>query len=383
MIYLDNAATSFPKPPSVIEAQVRCMQESGGNAGRGSHALAMAAAETIYECRTVAATFFGLDSPEQVVFTPNTTLAINIALKGLLREGDHVLLSDMEHNAVFRPICKMASEGRITYDVFPTFPQRKKRSAEDICGAICARIRPNTRLLVCAHASNLCSSVLPLREIGALCAQKGILFVVDAAQSAGHIKINMKEAGIDALCVPGHKGLLGPQGSGLLLLRKGLFLDTLMEGGNGVDSLEGMMSEESPERYEVGTLPTPAIAGLCEGIRCVSRMGLEAIASHEVALNRYLQEHLLRMRGIRVYVPNHIGSVLLFNVRGLSADTVGRWLGERGICVRSGYHCSALGHKTLRTPNGGAVRVSPGIWNTANDMDCLLEALSSLIHKGL
>ena len=342
MIYLDHAATSFPKPPSVIEAQVRCMQESGGNAGRGSHALAMAAAEKIFECRTVAADFFGADSPEEVIFTPNTTAALNIALKGLLRQGDHVLLSDMEHNAVFRPICKLANEGRITYDVFPTFPQRKNRTAEEICRAILARIRPNTRLLVCAHASNICSSVLPLEEIGALCAQKGLLFVVDAAQSAGHIPINMKKVGIDALCVPGHKGLLGPQGSGLLLWRKGLIADTLMEGGNGVDSLEGIMTEASPERYEVGTLPTPAIAGLCEGIRCVERMGIEAIASHERALNRYLQERLLRMRGVRVYVPNHIGSVLLFNVRGYSADTVGQLLGDRGICVRSGYHCSAL-----------------------------------------
>lgn len=382
MIYLDHAATGFPKPPSVIEAQLRCMQERGGNAGRGSHALAMAAAETIFECRTVAAGFFGLDFPEQVIFTPNTTAALNIALKGLLREGDHVLLSDMEHNAVFRPIFRMAREGKIAYDLFPTFPQKESRTAEDICNAISERIQPNTRLLVCAHASNLCSSVLPLEDIGAICAKKGILFVVDAAQSAGHIPINMKQMRIDALCVPGHKGLWGPQGSGMLLLRKGLVADTLMEGGNGVDSLEGGMTEESPERYEVGTLPTAAIAGLCEGIRCVERVGVETVFAHESALNRYLQERLLRMRGIRIYVPNHIGSVLLFNVRGFSADTVGQLLSEKGICVRSGYHCSALGHKTLGTPNGGAVRVSPGIWNTQDDMDALLEAISDLLQRG-
>jgi len=277
MIYLDHAATSYPKPLSVIRAQVLCMRDGGGNSGRGSHALAMTAAKKIFECREVAARFFGADSPEQVVFTPNTTAALNIAIKGLLHKGDHVLLSDMEHNSVFRPIYKMARKGRISYDVFPTFPQKQNCTAQDICREICKRIRPNTKALVCAHASNICSRVLPLDAIGEICAQRGILLIVDAAQSAGHIPINMKESGIDALCVPGHKGLWGPQGTGMLLLRRGLVADTLMEGGSGVDSLEGDMPQSSPERYEAGTLSAPLIAGLCEGIRCVERVGIEAI----------------------------------------------------------------------------------------------------------
>lgn len=383
MIYLDHAATSYPKLPSVIKAQVLCMQEGGGNPGRGSHALAMAASQKIFECREVAADFFGLDSPECVIFTPNTTVALNIAIKGLLKAGDHVLLSDMEHNAVFRPIYKMAREGKITYDIFPTFPQKRNRTADDICRAISSRIRPNTKALVCAHASNICSSVLPLEEIGALCAQRGILLIVDAAQSAGHIPINMKNCGIDALCVPGHKGLWGPQGTGLLLLKKGVIADTLTEGGSGVDSMQGEMPQNAPERYEAGTLSAPLIAGLCEGIRCVKQIGPETVFAHECALNRYLQERMLRIPGIRVYVPNHVGSVLLFNVRGVPADTVGQLLNRRGICVRTGYHCTALGHGTLETPKGGAVRVSPGFWNQKDDMDALLHALSDIVRKEL
>ena len=382
MIYLDHAATSFPKPMAVIEAQTLCMKKKCGNPGRGSHSLALAAAQTVFECREAAARFFGLNAPDRVIFTQNTTASLNFAIKGLLKRGDHVLLSDMEHNAVFRPICKLAREGRITYSLFPTLVHKQDRTPKEICDAICARIRPNTKMLICAHASNICSSVLPLLEIGKLCAEKGILFITDAAQTAGKIPINMNELGIDALCVPGHKGLLGPQGVGLLLLREGLVANTLMEGGSGVDSLAEAMPEEAPERYEVGTLPTPAIAGLCAGIQTVERMGIEAISAHEREWTGYLQERLLSLRGIEVYVPHHVGSVLLFNVRGVPSDRIGRLLSDRGICVRTGYHCAALGHKTLGTPAGGAIRVSVGPWNKIGDADALIGVLSEIVRKG-
>ncbi|MBQ7335146.1 MAG: aminotransferase class V-fold PLP-dependent enzyme, partial [Clostridia bacterium] len=246
MIYLDNAATSFPKPWRVTEEQARCMKFYCGNPGRGSHTLAMRAAEKIYECREEAATLFGSPHPENLIFTMNTTLALNTAIKGLLHDGDHVLISDMEHNAVFRPIYKLARERRITYDIFPTYPTAPTRSATQICEGISKRIRPNTRMLICAHASNICSAVLPLEEIGALCRRKKILFVVDAAQSAGHLSIDMERMQIDALCVPGHKGLLGPQGTGILLLGNGIVADTLAEGGSGFNSLDGNMPEEAP-----------------------------------------------------------------------------------------------------------------------------------------
>jgi len=383
MIYLDQAATGFPKPSSVIEEQARCMRTYCGNPGHGSHALAMAAATKIYECRETAASFFGAESPSRVVFTLNTTMALNFAIKGLLRAGDHVLISDMEHNAVYRPIYKMADSGMITYDIFPTFVHQKGRTAEDICRAIEMRVRPNTRMLICAHASNICSAVLPLREIAALCARYGLLFVVDAAQSAGHFPIHIEEIGIDALCVPGHKGLYGPQGTGMLILRKGVLADTVLEGGSGVDSLLGMMPSESPERYEAGTLATPAIVGLCEGIKTVQSIGIDAIAEREKRLIQYLKKRLSCLRKVTVYVPHHEGSVLLFNLLGIPANALGNALNSRGICVRAGYHCSALGHQTLGTPVGGAVRVSVGYFNETEELDALVNALSDVSRNGI
>lgn len=380
MIYLDNAATSFPKPRSVTEEQARCMREYCGNPGRGSHALAMAAAEKLYECRVALAELFGSDSPEKVVFTMNTTMALNMAIKGLLHAGDHVLLSDMEHNATFRPIYKMAREGLISYDIFPTMVLDDRRSPQAICDGIEALIKPRTRMLICAHASNICSAVLPLEEIGSLCRRRGILFAVDAAQSAGHIPIDVERMKIDALCAPGHKGLLGPQGIGFLIWGKDVYADTLMEGGSGFNSLDGMMPTDPPERYEAGTLPTPAIAGLCEGIRAVRRMGVENIGRHEHDLNLCLSTLLSDIPGITVYAPKHIGSVLLFNADGIPADRMGQELNRRGFCVRAGYHCAALGHATLRTPVGGAVRVSPGPFNTYDQIFSFARAVRESVR---
>ena len=378
MIYLDNAATSFPKPRRVAEEQLRCMQIYGGNPGRGSHALALAAAEKIYECREALASFFGSSNPENVIFTMNTTMALNTVIKGLLRHGDHVLISDMEHNAVFRPIYKLARDGVITYNVFETFPTNSTRSAEMICASILELIRPNTRMLICAHASNICSATLPLTEIGALCRKKGILFVVDAAQSAGHLPIDMTKMQIDALCIPGHKGLWGPQGCGALILGEGIVADTLMEGGSGYNSLEGNMPEEAPERYEAGTLPTPAIAGLLEGIREVNRLGIDYIHSHECALTSRFCERLSVMPKATLYAPERKGSISLFSLQDISSDRVGAFLNERGFCVRTGFHCAALAHATLGTPPSGAVRVSPSLFNTTAQIDALCDALKEL-----
>lgn len=379
MIYLDNAATSFPKPHRVPEEQLRCMQTYCGNPGRGSHALALAAAEKIYECREELASFFVAPGPENVVFTMNTTMALNTVIKGLLRRGDHVLISDMEHNAVFRPIYKLARDGIISYDVFNTFVNIPTRTPQSICASILEKLKPNTRMLICAHASNICSATLPLREIGELCRKKGILFVVDAAQSAGHLPIDMADMQIDALCVPGHKGLWGPQGSGILLLGDGIVADTLIEGGSGYNSLEGNMPEEAPERYEAGTLPTPAIAGLLEGVREVRRIGLAHIHSHETALTERLCERLRDMPRITLYAPHCKGGVLLFSVQDVPADRIGAVLNSRGFCVRTGFHCAALAHATLQTPPSGAVRVSPSLFNTAAQMDAFADTLSELL----
>ncbi len=376
MIYFDNAATTFPKPASVYAEVTRCIRSWCGNPGRGSHALSRIAAEKIYECREEAASLLGLDAPEQVIFTLNTTAALNTAIKGLFHHGDHVLISDMEHNAVLRPVHKLAQEGKITYDIFPTYTGNGKiPTAQEICHAIACRITPQTKGVICAHASNICSASLPLREIGALCHEKGLLFIVDAAQSAGHLPIHMGQMHIDALCVPGHKGLYGIQGSGMLLLSPGQLLDTLTEGGNGVRSLDPTMPDFAPERYESGTLPTPAIAGLCEGIRFVRRVGIETIAKQEERLYGRLRELLLNTQGVKVYAPQFVGSTLLFSVDGMPSDAVGRGLDARGFCVRCGFHCSALGHRTLGTPDSGAIRVSFGYFNRPTQVDAFYRAL--------
>lgn len=377
MIYLDNAATCFPKPSSVSREVVRCMQKYCGNPGRGSHALSLAAAEKVYECRAELAALMNAGDAESVVFTMNATMALNMAIKGLVRDGDHVLLSDMEHNAVLRPVHRLAADGRITYDVFPTFPTDPTRSPAEICASIRQRIRPNTRLLVCAHASNICSATLPLDEIGMLCHENGILFVVDASQSAGHLPIDLRQMHVDALCLPGHKGLLGPPGTGALLLGDGIRPSTLIEGGSGYHSRDPFMPDEPPERYEAGTLPTAALAGLCEGIREVRRRDVASIRAHECSLVSLLKERLSESERITLYAAHHSGSILLFNVDGIGSDHLGQLLNERGFCVRSGLHCAPLAHATLQTPPSGAVRVSPSLFNTPSHVnalaDCVLE----------
>ncbi len=379
MIYLDNAATSFPKPRRVWEEQERCMRTYCGNPGRGSHRLAMRSAEKIYECRELLARMMGNSHPENVVFTMNTTAAINTAVKGLLRRGDHVLISDLEHNAVWRPVCKLAREGKITYGIFPSYALSRDRSAEKICKGIEEMIRPNTRMLICTHASNVCSVTMPLSEIGALCRRHGILFVVDAAQSAGHLPISMEEMKVDALCLPGHKGLFGVQGSGALLLGENIYAEPLMEGGSGLNSLDEAMPDEAPERYEAGTLPTPAIVGLCEGIRFIDEIGLESISEHENTLCELIEERLRSLKRITPLAPQAAGGILLFYVNGIPADVVGSELDKRGICVRSGFHCAALAHRTLETPAEGAVRVSLGYFNRRSDADALWRAMREIL----
>ena len=375
MIYLDNAATTYPKPRSVYEATLSYMRTCGGNPGRGSHPLSLAAAETVFECRSLISSLFGLDSPENTVFTLNTTYALNTVIKGVLRNGDHVLISDLEHNSVYRPIYRLAQEGRIKYGIFRSFAGAP-HTDYDIINDILSRLNMRTRMIVCTHASNICSEVLPIKKIGELCRKRGIFFCVDAAQSAGHIPIDLKEINADALCIPAHKGLYGPQGCGIILLRSEAVLKTLAEGGNGINSLEGAMPEVSPERYEAGTLPMPAIAGLCAGVREVAELTPERIHAHECALFRYAKERLSQIEGVSIYAPQAEGSVLLFDLDGIMPDALGERLGNGGICVRSGYHCAALAHGALKTKTGGAVRASFGIYNTFEDIDALCDAVS-------
>ena len=376
-VYLDHAATSYPKPPPVIAAVTECMKRSGGNPGRGSHRLALAAAKEIYACREVAAGMFG-SQPERVIFTLNTTHALNLAIQGIMGKGGHAVCSDMEHNSVYRPLYRLTADGIIDFDVFDTFPTVSSKTDDRILSSLVSKLRPDTRMVVCAHASNICSATLPIAAIGALCRRMGILFVVDAAQSAGSVAIDMERMNIDILCFPGHKGLMGPQGTGMMLLRDGVVLDTLMEGGNGMDSLRGEMGEDTPERYEPGTLQTPAIAGLRAGMEFVRSVGAETIGEHERRLGRALTERLAEHPRVHLYGSTTPGAVVLFSVDGYTSEEVGHILDKAGICVRPGFHCSALGHKTLRTPAGGAVRASFGWFSKERDVDALWKVLKEL-----
>lgn len=378
--YLDNAATTFPKPPSVLRAVTESLRDFGGNAGRGSHRLARRAAEVLYRTREEVAAFVGLSDPTRVVFTPNTTYALNLALKGFLNAGDHVLISDLEHNSVLRPIVALGESRGVTYSVFPTEHLTSTLSVELTLAPL---LQTNTRAVVSTHASNLCSRTLPIRAIGDFCRRHGLLFLVDAAQSVGHLPIDLARDGITALAAPGHKGLYGPQGSGFLALSASLSEDELprplVEGGSGYQSLLPEMPALPPERYEAGTVALPSVAGLSAGIGFVREVGIDGIREHEASLFRLARERLGNLDGVTLYAPESVGSVLSFSLAGHPSEEVADALDREGICVRAGFHCTALAHRTLRTPaESGAVRLGFGYYNTPEEVRRVADAVRRL-----
>lgn len=385
VIYLDQAATSFPKPEHVVRAVCDCMTHYCGNPGRGSHELAIKSARKVYECRKLLGKMFGAE-PERVIFTLNTTYAINMVIKGIMSDGDHMLISNFEHNSVYRPVRQMERDGIISFDIFDVYKPGCEQNDDMILENISSKIRPNTRLIFCTHTSNICSFSLPIKKIGKLCRENNILFGVDAAQSAGHSVIDMREMNIDFLCMPAHKGLLGPQGCGILIFGENVTpssLSTLIEGGNGINSLEDFMGDDSPERFEAGTVSTPSIAGLCEGLKFLENYGIENISKHCITLWNYAYARLSENNRIKIYAPEYSGSILLFNILQIPSDLVGEELNLRGICVRTGFHCSSLGHKTLKTDTGGAVRVSFGVFNTLSDAQALAQAVNDISESGV
>ena len=335
--------------------------------------MALAAAEQIYSCREELAAFLGLSAPERILFTLNTTHALNFAIKGLLKDGDHVLISELEHNAVRRPLHRMMAEKSVTVDVFPVLGL----TCEQIIAGIAERFKPATKVVICTHASNVCSAVLPIASIGSLCHEKGIFFIVDGAQSAGVYPIHMKKMHMDALAIPAHKSLYGIQGCGVLALGERISLDPLLEGGSGVDSLSTEMPADPPERFEAGTLPTPAIVGLLEGVRSLRNGMVEQIAARERSLFLAARERLSSL-GMQIYAPEYEGAVLLFNAPNVLSTELGRYLSSCGICVRSGLHCAPMAHRALGTPEGGAVRISFGRYNTLADIDALWRVLKNM-----
>lgn len=371
MIYLDNAATSFPKPREVAEAVNACITRYCGNPGRGAHPLSLASAEKIFACRVALSDFLGVQAPERVIFTYNTTHALNLAIKGLFCPGAHILISELEHNAVRRPLCRLRRERGISFESFPVLGRTPMQIREEIA----SRLRPQTAGVICTHASNICSISLPLAEIGAFCHAKGLVFVVDAAQSAGHLPIDMAQMRISALAAPAHKALYGIQGAGILALGEGIDPTPLLEGGSGSDSLAEEMPTLPPERFEAGTLSTPAIAGLLAGVNFVRERGLESIAAHERTLFRAARERLESIPAIEIYQKTQEGAVLIFNHAQYTPQEIAHRLAREGICVRAGLHCAPLAHEALGTLSRGAVRLGFGIFNTAAELDALWKAL--------
>ena len=369
-VYFDNAATSYPKPAAVVRVVTDAMR-TAGNPGRGSHRLAETAAELVYDCRAAAAEMFGAE-PERVIFTAGATHALNAAVKGLAEPGCHILIDNYAHNAALRPVAALASAGFAEYDVYDA-----DGDEERVLANIVQKLRPTTRLLIATHQSNICSHILPVGSIGRLCREYGIHLIVDAAQSAGHLPVDLRTMNITALCVPGHKGLFGPMGVGMLISAPDVTYQTILEGGAGIHSLDAAMPEELPERLEAGTLPLPAIAGLLAGIRYVRQTGLQEICLHECTLTSVLTGRLREISGVTLYGES-VGSVVGFNVAGYSPAEVGAHLASRGICVRTGYHCAPLAHRTVGSFENGSVRVSVSHLNRMTEIDRLVNAVRDL-----
>ena len=377
MIYFDNAATSFPKPREVEAAMLQSLSRYGANPGRSGHRLSLDTAIKIYECRETAARFFGAAQPEHVVFTQNCTHALNLALKGFLQPGDHVILSDLEHNSLLRPVHALSQQGLITYSIAPV----GENDTETIA-AFAQLIRPETRLIACTHGSNVWGFSLPLQALGALAHSHGALLLADCAQTAGVLPIDMARDNIDFLCTAGHKSLCGPTGTGLLITALGQQLRPLLEGGTGTNSLELDQPYTMPERLESGTINTMGIIGLQAGIKWVQRQGLNRLHNQEMELTRLIAHSLAHMKHIQLYTlppdTGHRLPVLSFTMAGNPSEKVVNALSDRGFALRGGLHCAPLAHRKMGTWQSGAARISVGAFNTRQQARQLCDAIAKL-----
>ncbi len=376
MIYFDNAATTGAKPISVIKAVNRALTEMSVNPGRGSYEKSTKCSEEIYSCRKKVSDFFGANAPERVVFTANCTASINTVIKGICRPGDHIVTSSLEHNAVARPVYKLQKQGADVDFAEVIFDDREAtvRSFDRL-------IRPDTRLVAVTHASNVTGYILPIKEIGEICAEKGVPFMVDAAQTAGIVDINMQDMKIDYLCVAPHKGLYAPMGTGILIAL-GEIPDTVFEGGTGSLSASYEQPDELPDKFESGTQNVPGIFGIKAGIEFVESKGIKEIYRHEMDIITYIYEQLKSINGVVLYTSkptaNEYVPTLSFNILGISSDEVAYKLGTDGIAVRAGLHCAPMAHRRLGTIDTGTVRVCCSVINTKADADRLVASVKKL-----
>ena len=372
MIYLDSAATTLQKPPTVARAVARAVRELA-SPGRGGHRAAMAAADVAFQCRQEAAALFHVPQPEQVVFTFNATHGLNIAIKSLVRPGSRVVISGYEHNAVTRPLHAIP-------DVEVAVAQAPLFCREEMVEAFRHQLEKGADVVVCNHVSNVFGYVLPMEEIAALCRERKIPLIVDASQSAGCVPLDFQALGADFVAMPGHKGLYGPQGTGLLLCKEPP--TPLLEGGTGSESRLQTMPDFLPDRLEAGTHNMPGIAGLLEGLRWVERQGVNKIAARERKLMERLTWGLNELSELRAFWSDETGvqtGVLSFHVKNRDCEMVGEMLAEAGFALRPGLHCAPLAHRSAGTLETGTVRASLSAFNRMCEIDQFLCVVKKLL----
>ena len=368
-IYFDHAATSYPKPRAVERAVLRAISDEGGNPGRSSHTLSLRAAERVFSARERIADFFGLSDSRGVVFVKNATEALNLAVSVLTQKGGHVLCDDMAHNALLRPLYALERTGKITLSFFSA-----KEGVPDF--------KDNTLLLCATHASNICSHLIDAERLGALCKERGVAFLLDASQSAGHFPIDCERIGADAVCLPAHKGLYGIMGAGAVLfphIRDDY--PVFLSGGSGSQSLSREMPRELPEHFEAGTLPLPAIAAFEAGVNWVRGIGLDEIRGKIRCMEKRLWEGLGSMKNITLHGDGCGGGILSFTHASLSPERVAAILDDSGIAVRAGLHCAPLAHKTLGSGKEGTVRISLGYTNTEKECEHFLKEMQNIVKN--
>lgn len=368
MIYLDNPATSFKKPAIVYQMMYKNTVYNSVNAGRGGHWASIRGAEGIAEAQEELSGLFNISNPERIAFTQNATYALNMAISGLLTRKDHVIITSMEHNSLLRPIHRLCSYTMVEAN------QYGEINPADIEKAI----RPNTKLIATTHASNVCGTILPLREIGIICKKHNIPYLVDSAQTAGILAIDVDEMNISLLAFSGHKGLMGPLGTGGLYVRDGIELNPLIVGGTGTESQNRNQPENMPDMLHSGTLNTPAIMTLSSAVKYIKRVGTENIAAKEKALAENLYEGLMNINGVTVY-GLHKGErngTVAFNIENMDSQETADILNRKfNIAVRGGYHCAYTAHQTIGSEKTGAVRAGFGAFSTKNEADTLLNAV--------
>ena len=374
MIYLDSAATTLQKPPSVARATAHAIDHLA-SPGRGGHRPAMAAADTAFACREEAAALFHVTSVDQVVFTFNATHGLNIAIKTLVHPGDRVVISGYEHNAVTRPLHAIP-EVEILVTRSPLFDRQGMIDSFRQC------LDQGADAAICTHVSNVFGFILPIQEIAELCRQREVPLIVDASQSAGVLPLDIQELGAAFVAMPGHKGLYGPQGTGLLLCNRDP--TPILEGGTGSESLKQSMPQFLPDRLEAGTHNIAGVAGLLEGLRFLRRRDIRWIAGHESRLIQRMGNGLSRLPGVEVFqasMPKAQSGVLSFRIKGRDCEDVGEALGDRGFALRAGLHCAPEAHRTAGTLETGTVRASVSAFNTEMEIDRFLRAIGDMVRR--